>query len=280
MKVLLAIIINTAAAVATLVASTMLVGDSIMVSTAMMLLPTHPHRHHHGNHNNELSALHAASQDHHEGRGDVNGSSSNTGTSALYDPPPTTEIVTESSSSAPAPAAPTPPSSSTQATTMNDRKPPTTTAKLVQNLASLDEFVDCIENAPPDKLVVVKFYGRSCPLCKRTKPRYQKMAKFYSKAPTIIQFVEIEKTVHPQLFDTLEVTTFPFIQMYRNNQCIASHGTVSSEMFDDVCKDTIQQFLGLSKGQWNTFLETFEEPIRKATQNYESIRKIRDGDVI
>jgi hypothetical protein len=102
------------------------------------------------------------------------------------------------------------------------------------------------------------------------------MAKHYATAP--IQFSEIEKTVHPTLFDTLQITTFPYLQIYRNGRCIASHATVSESVFERIVSDTVQQFLGMSEPQWESFLTDFAEPIDNATRNYESMRDLRDGE--
>jgi thiol-disulfide isomerase/thioredoxin len=144
--------------------------------------------------------------------------------------------------------------------------------KWIQSLTSLDAFCDYVNDAPVDSLVAVKFYGKSCPLCKRVALKYKKIARFYAKAP--IRFAEIEKTVHSQLFDTLEITTFPYLQIYRNGQCIASHGTESETMFERIVNDTIQNFLMMQSDHWESFLTSFAEPIGKATDNYKTVRAL------
>ena len=123
--------------------------------------------------------------------------------------------------------------------------------------------------------MAVKFYGKSCPLCKRVALKYKKMAKIYSKAP--IEFAEIEKTVHPNLFETLEVTTFPYLQIYRNGQCIASHGTESAQLFESIVNDTIQQFLMMQSNDWDSFLSAFAGPIQKSTENLQTARDMRNA---
>mmetsp|Transcript_36510 Transcript_36510/g.105171 ORF Transcript_36510/g.105171 Transcript_36510/m.105171 type:complete len:225 (+) Transcript_36510:45-719(+) len=140
----------------------------------------------------------------------------------------------------------------------------------IQNLKSLEEFLNYIDSAPQDSLAVVKFYAKSCPLCKKIELKYKKMARFYQTAP--IQFAEIEKTVHPDLFVTLGVETYPFIQIYRNGQCVAAHGTESDKMFEPIVNDTIQRELTMTAEDWNTFLTTFEIPIRASTEKLNSLR--------
>ncbi|KAL7562853.1 hypothetical protein ACA910_002470 [Epithemia clementina (nom. ined.)] len=161
-----------------------------------------------------------------------------------------------------------PPSSQQQSTS------PAPTKK-VDRLTSLEAFCDYIDNAPKDSLVAVKFFGKSCPLCKRVALKYKRMAQFYAMAP--IQFAEIEKTVNPQLFDSLEITTFPYLQLYRNGQCIASHGTQSESMFERIVHDTIQHFLLMQGDHWESFLTSFAEPIGKATRNYQTMRQVQNN---
>jgi thiol-disulfide isomerase/thioredoxin len=91
----------------------------------------------------------------------------------------------------------------------------------VQRLQSLDDFLGYIDAAPQDSLAVVKFFAKSCPMCKKIEIKYKKMSRFYQTAP--IQFAEIEKTAHKDLFPTLGVETYPYIQIYRNGQCVWPH---------------------------------------------------------
>jgi len=164
--------------------------------------------------------------------------------------------------------------SSVLANNVVDQAQPQPPKTKIDSLTSLDTFLDYIDNAPRDSLVAVKFYGKSCPLCKRVALKYKKMAKIYSQAP--IAFAEIEKTVHPNLFDTLQVTTFPYLQIYRNGQCIASHGTESAPRFESIVHDTIQQFLRMqANDDWDSFLSAFAGLIQKSTENLQTARDMR-----
>ena len=146
----------------------------------------------------------------------------------------------------------------------------------IDSLPSLDGFLQYIDEAPRDSLVVVKFYGKSCPLCKRVALKYKKLARYYSTAP--MQFAEIDKTAHPGLFETLQVTTFPYLQIYRNGHCVASHGTQTAQMFERIINDSIHRFLSMTPEQWDSFLTAFAEPIRQSTENLQRLRSMRsDG---
>eukprot|EP00977_Amphora_coffeiformis_P028746 scaffold36845_cov168-Amphora_coffeaeformis.AAC.4 len=142
----------------------------------------------------------------------------------------------------------------------------------IMGLKTLQDFLDFVDNAPPDSLSVIKFYGKSCPLCKRIEMKYKKMAHFYQKAP--IRFAEVEKTVHPDLCSTLGVDRFPYIQIYRISQCVASHGTESDKTFGPIVNDTIQRELMMRPEDWDAFLTAFAEPIRRSTDKLETLRSM------
>ncbi|KAL3922270.1 MAG: hypothetical protein SGILL_002294 [Bacillariaceae sp.] len=210
------------------------------------------------------------------------GSNIITDTSALYEPPAATATTSASSDDYASDAAnPTktslPPKSSNtnrQQSQQQLQQPP---LPLIQSLKTLDEFCEMIDNAPPNTLVAMKFYGTSCPLCKRISIKYKKMSRFYGNAPIV--FCEIHNRAHPQLFDTLGITTFPYLQLYRNQQCIASHATVSETVFERIVNDTIQQFLSMrGESQWTSFLENFQEPIAQASRKYQVMREVRDNE--
>ena len=148
---------------------------------------------------------------------------------------------------------------------------PTTPPKIIV-LNSLQDFLDFVDNAPPDSLSVIKFYGKSCPLCKRIEMKYKKMAHYYQKAP--IRFAEVEKTVHPDLCSTLNIDRFPYIQIYRNSQCVASHGTESDKTFGPIVNDTVQRELMMRPEDWDAFLTAFAEPIRRSADKLETLRSM------
>jgi len=152
--------------------------------------------------------------------------------------------------------------------------PETTSQSLppkVHTLKSVDTFLSFIDDAPKDSLVVIKYFGESCPLCRKIEMKYKKMARFYAKAP--IRFGEVgRRGAHKELFPTLGVNVYPHIQIYRNGQCVAAHGTESDVTFEAVVHDTIQRELAMTSEDWESFLTAFAEPIGQATQKLEDVR--------
>lgn len=156
--------------------------------------------------------------------------------------------------------------------------PQSTTAPLppkVHTLKSTGAFLDFIEGAPEDSLVVIKYFGESCPLCKKIEMKYKKMARFYAEAP--IRFGEVgRRGAHVDLFPTLGVKFYPHIQIYRNGQCVAAHGTESDKTFEPIVHDTIQRELTMTPADWDSFLTAFAEPIRQSTEKLSQVRLLQD----
>ena len=150
---------------------------------------------------------------------------------------------------------------------------PTTDPKVL-SLQSLDDFLDYVDNAPTDSLSVIKFYSRSCPLCKRIEMKYKKMAHVYQKAP--IRFAQVDKAIHADFCTILGIDRFPYIQVYRNGQCVAAHGTDSDKTFGLIVNDTIQRELSMRPEEWDAFLTAFAEPIRRGSERVQKVRDLRN----
>ena len=142
----------------------------------------------------------------------------------------------------------------------------------ISSLDSLHDFMQFIDESPRDSLAVIKFHANSCQMCKRVQHRYQKLARYFKEAP--ISFARVEKSVHPDIFVTLNVQTYPFIQVYRNGLCVASHGIQSEKTFEPMLHDTIQKELDMSPDNWESFLEAFSGPIRESTNKLEKLRSL------
>ena len=163
------------------------------------------------------------------------------------------------------------PLSSPPVTTASDPAAPS--PQRILGLESLHEFLAYIDEAPKDSLSVVKFYAKTCPLCRKIDVKYKKMALFYQTAP--IRFAQVDKRIHPELCNTLGVDRFPFIQIYRNGQCVASHGVDSDRQFGPLVHDTIQNELAMRNSDWDAFLTAFAEPIRQQTETLQRLRDLQ-----
>jgi thiol-disulfide isomerase/thioredoxin len=193
--------------------------------------------------------------------------------SDYFGDPAAVAAATGSSLAAPSTATTTTATTTTTTTTASavSLLPPVVSYGSVQRLSNLVDFLHFIDSAPPNSLVVIKFFGNSCPLCRKIEMKYKKMARYYGPVAPI-QFAEIEKRAYPPLFTALGIESFPYIQIYRNGQCVASHGTESDVTFEPIVKDTIERELLMSMDDWNAFLTAFAIPIQASTAKLNELR--------
>jgi thioredoxin-like negative regulator of GroEL len=90
----------------------------------------------------------------------------------------------------------------------------------VRTFASTLEFLDAVEDADANDLVVVLFHAHYCKVCQRSNVQYRKVAYRYDSH---VQFCRLE-TSHfsAEHLQSLGVERFPFVQIYRNKVCVAS----------------------------------------------------------
>merc|ERR1711957_475129 len=97
----------------------------------------------------------------------------------------------------------------------------------VRAIHSIEEFLDAVENTEANELVVVKFHAKFCRVCNRVILKYKKMAHMLAgtDTPVPIRFVSVEMTMNKKIIEQLGVKKFPFLQIYRNGECVTSFGT-------------------------------------------------------
>lgn len=147
-------------------------------------------------------------------------------------------------------------------------------AKSVTPVHSISDFLTLVENTERNELVVVKFHAKWCKVCARVILKFKKMADQILKTntPVPIRFVSVEITDNPQLCSTLGVKKFPFIQIYRNKECIAAFGTGPAHNFQKVFGDTLDQKLKCTDDEWNAFRADFKDVIAENLEKLEMLR--------
>jgi hypothetical protein len=143
----------------------------------------------------------------------------------------------------------------------------------VHPISSMDELLAIMNGKlhPDDdtteinnQLIVIKYYADYCKLCQRAS---MQMKRLVTEFPTTVRFAKIEQAkLTPPSGDTLRklgVTKFPFIQIYRHGQCVASFSTGPSHMFRKRVQDTVKLCLERSPDAWQSFYEEFATPIQE-----------------
>lgn len=121
-----------------------------------------------------------------------------------------------------------------------------------------------------DELMVVKYYAHYCKICQRAGIQLKKIASEYPD----VRFAKVESMVFPdsaQSLRSLGVTKFPFVQIYRKGQCVASFSTGPSHLFVKKVRDTIDICLNRSPEEWESFVSEFSNEIEANQQARESL---------
>lgn len=139
---------------------------------------------------------------------------------------------------------------------------------------SIDDFLREIEDAKPNELVVVKFHAKFCKVCARVILKYKKMAhQLLSKeTPVPIKLLSIESTENTKIVSELGIKKFPYLQIYRNRECVTSFGTGPAHNFQRAVGGTIDQKLSMTEDEWEAFREEFKTEISGGLDSLERLR--------
>lgn len=174
------------------------------------------------------------------------GGVSGTGVGSLYNP------VTTSTPPAPVQVQPsTAPAKSPKATSR---------AHAITILESTEELAEFMNGVGGDELTVVKYHAHYCKICQRAGIQLKKVA---SEFPNV-RFGKVESMVFPDSANTLRglgVTKFPFLQIYRRGQCVASFSTGPSHMFAKRVRDTLTDCEQRTPAEWDAFVSEFSNEI-------------------
>jgi thioredoxin-like negative regulator of GroEL len=152
----------------------------------------------------------------------------------------------------------------------------------VQPIRSIDAFVDAIENAPKDSLVIVKFHAKWCKVCARVTVKMRQMAQRLAKkgTPVPLSFISVEISANNEICSTLGIKKFPFVHMYRNKECVAAFGTGPAHNFQKVVGGTLDEKMSMTDDQWEEFRMEFKNEIGEGLEKFEALKlsTFFDGD--
>lgn len=141
---------------------------------------------------------------------------------------------------------------------------------------SIGDFLDLVENTEENELVVVKYHAKWCKVCARATLKYKKMALKYAQpsveTPVPISFISVESTDNMKIIEQLGIKKFPFIQIYRNKECVAAFGTGPAHNFQRMVGSTVEQKLETTVEEWDAFRSEFKSQISSGLENLELLR--------
>jgi hypothetical protein len=160
----------------------------------------------------------------------------------------------------------------------------TTLQTPIKTFTSIIECFDTIDNALPNQLTVVLYFAHYCKMCHQANIPYKKLAYSYEEETSLlydddesdkdpkIQFTRIETSVltKPQ-FQSLGISRVPFVQIYRNQICIASFST-NFRILEEQLKDTLVISKHRSILEWVSFFNQHDKEIQSNKLARQTIR--------
>lgn len=137
----------------------------------------------------------------------------------------------------------------------------------VQVALSTEELLDIMNGKAIDDnnnveandgtLTLILFHAHYCKICQRAGMQLNKAVKEYPA----VRFAKVESQVFPEPVSdslrTLGVSKFPFVQIYRRGQCVASFSTGPTHMFMRKIRDTLDLCLERDESCWDNFVTDF-----------------------
>ncbi len=148
-----------------------------------------------------------------------------------------------------------------KATPKPTAKSPVTTIESVEELATL---MDCTNtDNTSDDLTLILFHAHYCKICQRATMQLTKAAREYPG----VNFAKVESKVIPEPqgdnLRALGITKFPFVQIFRHGDCVASFSTGPTHMFLRSVRGTLDLCLERDDQAWSDFAIEFEQYIRE-----------------
>mmetsp|Transcript_15330 Transcript_15330/g.18157 ORF Transcript_15330/g.18157 Transcript_15330/m.18157 type:complete len:288 (+) Transcript_15330:91-954(+) len=159
--------------------------------------------------------------------------------------------------------------------------PPSNNGQPVMAIHTTQQFLHLLETAPTNGLVVIKYHAKFCKVCARVIIKFKKMAHTMEneQTPVPIQFADVELTANAKMCATLGIKKFPFLQIYRNTECIASFGTGPAHNFQRAVGGTIKDRLATTEEEWEVMRADLKEEIEGGQEELRLLRLDVEGPV-
>lgn len=139
----------------------------------------------------------------------------------------------------------------------------------VTTFATITEYLDAIDSAPPNALTVVLYFAHYCKMCQQANIPFKKLA--YGNPPDVT-FARLETSLlTPNQFRSLGISRVPFVQIFRNGICVASFSTQQWRLGLQL-RDTLLECQGRSVGGWRAFCARHDDDIQANREARERLR--------
>jgi hypothetical protein len=147
------------------------------------------------------------------------------------------------------------------------------TSSPTPNFDSPLQFLDAVsQDSNNDNLIVVKYYAVFCKVCQRTSIKYKQVAMEKMQEP--VEFYRLEASrLDSDTLRSLGVTKFPFVQIFRQGDCVASFSTGASNLFAKRVRDTLDVCLDRSDDEWQAFQRDFSKQVLENRQARAAVKE-------
>jgi len=119
------------------------------------------------------------------------------------------------------------------------------------------------DSSSSSSMTLILFHANYCKICQRAAMQLNRAAKEYPS----VNIAKVEASIFPnpdsaEKLRSLGISKFPFVQIYRNGQCVASFSTGPTHMFMRKVRDTLDLCLGRDDICWDNFVTEFTVDIQ------------------
>lgn len=161
----------------------------------------------------------------------------------------------------------------TEPTTRTIQKGPVSIAESMEDLLSVMDGP--VDNSHPAGMTLILFHAHYCKICQRATMQLTRASKEYPS----VGFCKAESRIVPKpVADNLRllgVTKFPFVQIYRGGNCVASFSTGPTHLFLRKVRETLDLCLDRDKDAWEGFYNEFATEI---DANRDARRKLKNPE--
>ena len=154
---------------------------------------------------------------------------------------------------------------------------------LIQNLPGPQKFFEMVEENyqanDDDRILVVMFHAHYCQTCKRAGLQYQKLAKKLASdsnedQTTIFTNLESSTCLSADQLRAMGVTKFPFVQIFRKGDCVASFGTGPVHLFARKVEGSLEACRARSPDDWENFFNQFGADMAENQQGRQNVKEV------
>jgi hypothetical protein len=132
----------------------------------------------------------------------------------------------------------------------------------IESFSSFAEYFNTLEGQ--DGIVVVLYAASFCKLCQRATMVYKQIASKRRQVDPRLKFYRLEvSTSDGSFMKPLQISKFPYVQIFYRQNCVASFSTGPSHQFRKKVEDTLDDCMRRTEEDWATVQELFGKEIQE-----------------